>query len=406
VQRSEPVTTPTETRVRVLHMVSTFEEKTDTKWLLQLLSRIDRDRFETAAASFYGEAGLAARFQEFGIPTRCLEVPGEVNPQALPRAIRLIRAMKPHIVHTHLLRADLWGAMAARWVRVPVILSSAYAIGEYRRARRRRLDPLLDWVCRRLPTHVLAVSGAVKEDCVKRLGWAPEDVTVVYTGIDVPTVSNHERSHDRKRIRTELGLDEKDWLVVTVARLSYEKGLAWLIEAAKLLQDRHDRVRFLLVGDGPERAGLEEQVRQFALSDHVRFAGFRSDVDAVLSAADLFVLPSLMEGMPNALLEAWAASLPVVASEVGGLAEVVDSERTGLLVPPKNAPALADAIDRVLRDRGLARRLGEAGCQQVRDRFSVATVARNYENLYLRLIREWRERHDLDNGANHDTGCC
>lgn len=401
---AKEVTTPQEERVRILHLVSTFEEKTDTKWLLQLFPRIDRSRFELAIAAFYGQRTLLPRFAELGVRTYCLDAPGSVSLKALRRAIRVIWKEQPDIVHTHLLRADLVGALAARWVGTPVILTTCYALGEYRRAVKRRLDSVIDRVCRRLPNHVLAVSQAVKDDCVQRLGWNTRDVSVIHTGVHAPSRDADWRKGARDQVLQELELDGKTTLIVAVARLSYEKGIPWLIEAAKLVLGKHTGIRCLIVGDGPMRTELQDRINRLALSGHVSILGFRSDVATLLAAADVVVLPSLMEGMPNVLLEAWAASAPVVASKVGGLAEVIESEKTGLLVPPKNAPALAHAIVRLITDRTLSTQLGEQGYQQVQNRFSVATAARKYENLYLQLTRERREHHDSETGAHRPVG--
>ncbi len=371
--------------MRILHLVSTFEVKTDTKWLYRLLGRLDRSRFESAIACFYEGGLMMERFSALGMPAFNFNVPGRASPAALGRVLGLIRAYRPQVVHTHLLRADLYGGLAARLAGVPVVLSTAYALGDYRRDKVRRVDDFLDRVCRRLATDLLAVSEAVREDRIRRLRWPSDRVHTIHTGIEFPATADDGSA--RTRIRHEWGIPDRSPLVLAVARLSYEKGIDILIEAAAAIHRQLPAARFVVVGDGPLRDNLVVRIRSMGIEGVVQLAGFREDVETVLPAGDLFVMPSLMEGMPNALLEAHVAGLPVVASSVGGLAEAIEHERSGLLVPPRDPAALAAAIVRILNDEPLRRRLAHDGREFARQRFAVELVARRYEDLYEKLYR-------------------
>lgn len=371
-------------RVRVLHLVSTFEIKTDTKWLLQLCSRLDRERFACSVGCMYGGGDMRTRFDRAGIPTYDLAAPRGVDPAGLWRLWRLIRGLAPHVVHTHLLRADLYGGLAARLARVPVVLSSQYALFPYARVTSRACDGVLDRLCCALAGDALAVCEAIRQDLIGRLGWAPDRVHTVRTGLDFASWKPDRAA--RTSLRRAWGIPEDGAVVMTVARLSREKGIEVLVSAADQVRRACPNVRFVIVGDGPLRSGLVEQIGRQGLESVVRLAGFHADIPSVLSAADLFVLPSHSEGMPNAVLEAFAAGLPVVASAVGGLVEVIEHERTGLLVPAGDATALAGAISRLLADGALAYALAQAGAAAVRERFSVERVAREYEDLYEHLV--------------------
>lgn len=374
--------------VRVFHLVSTFAVKTDTKWLGQLLSRIDPRRFDSCVACMYGGGAMRDRFEAMGVKTFDLDARRELDPRGLWRLVQLIREIEPQIVHTHLLRADLYGGLAARLTRVPVVLTTQYAIYPYARAVVRAYDGLLDRVCRALATDALAVSEAVRQDLVGRIGWRPERTHTVHTGLDFEQW--HPTPDARERIRREWSISADSPVVLTVARLSYEKGLEVLIDAAGLLRQNCPKARFVLVGDGPLRPKLVEQVRRCGLEERVRFVGFHEDIASVLAAGDVFVLPSYMEGMPNAVLEAFAARLPVIASAVGGLVEVIEDGRTGLLVPVCDPAALATAIGRLIREPELAGRLAHAGAEAARQRFGLSVVAGKYEALYSSLITRSR----------------
>lgn len=370
-------------RCKVLHLVSTFAIKTDTKWLLQIARYLDPRRFALSAACFYAGGEIAPQLEQLGVETHNLDVPAAADPRAVLRARRLIEAIDPDLVHTHLLRADLLGGVAARTAGVPVIVSTAYAIGAFRRAEQRRSDGLLDGLCRLLPTHVLAVCEAVRDDCIGRWGFPPERVTVIRTGVDAPPPFEETARASWKRQWTQPGDGP---LIVTVARLSYEKGVDVLIDAMAIVAAARTDARSVVVGEGPQRRELESRIRRHGLEGVVRLAGFRRDVELALASADVVAVPSLMEGMPNVLLEAMAAGRPIVASDVGGIPEALANERCGLLVPPANAPALAAAIGRLLADRPAAQALGRAAADEVQRRCLARDVVARYGQWYESLI--------------------
>lgn len=386
---SDQLAAPGERPVRVLHLVSTFEIKTDTKWLLQLARRIDRRRFELSAACFHGGGPIRDRLDDLGVRTHNLHCPGELDPRSVTRAARLIRAGGYDVVHTHLLRADLYGGLAARLARTPVVVSTAYAVGEWRRVRKRRCDRLLDLVCARLPTHLLAVSNAVARDCARRLRIADERITVIHTGVDAPPVIDPGAAAAQRRA---WNVPPGAPLVLTVARLSHEKGLDTLIDAWVEVVARRPDARLVVVGDGPDRGQLQSRIRDAGLSETILLAGFLPDVWPALLAADVFCLPSNSEGMPNALLEAMAAGRPIVATDVGGNPEAIEHLTSGLLVPSNDPRALADGLVQLIEDRELAERLGRAALETIERRFTAADVAGRYEALYERLLEPWGER--------------
>lgn len=366
-----------------LHLVSTFAVKTDTKWLVQVARHLDSSRFRLSAACFYEGGPIRDQLEYLGVPTYNLDVPDERDPRAIVRARRLIRKLDCDLVHTHLLRADLFGGAAARWAGLQVIVSTVYAVGQYRREKRRKTDRLLDAACASLPTHVVAVSNAVKRDCVDRLGMRSDDVTVIHTGIDPPGEIDE---HAAAELREAWGAGDGVPLILTIARLSYEKGLDTLIDAAAVLRRTHPTAKFVVLGEGPDRPLLEERIRSNGLTDCVALAGFHADVWPAIAAADIICLPSKSEGMPNVLLEAMAVGKPIVATAVGGIPEAVASNMNGLLVPAEDPAALAAALAQLVDDRSLARRLGAAAKRTVADRFLARDAVAAYGELYDRLL--------------------
>jgi len=371
----------------VLHLVSTFEVKTDTKWLVQIARYLDRRRYRMSVACFHGDGPVREQLEDLGVRTHNLEAPDERDPRAILRARRLIDDGAYDIVHTHLLRADLFGGVAARWAGVPVILSTVYAMGSMSRVKKRIVDPVLDAACARLPKHVLAVSDAVRRDCVDRLHIPDDRVSVIRTGIDPPDQIDPVAG---KWQRKAWGVSESAPVVVTLSRLSREKGIEVLIDAAARVHAQRPDAVFVVAGEGPDRPLLEAHIARLGLNGVVKLAGFHSDVWSVLAAADVFCLASHSEGMPSALLEAMAASKPIVATAVGGIPEAIVDGLNGRMVKPGDAVDLARTISHMIANRADSIRLGHAARRTMDERFHARTVVARYGQLYQKLLGERR----------------
>ncbi len=226
---------------------------------------------------------------------------------------------------------------------------------------------------------LIAECEASRGYLLKRLGYAPDKVITIYNGVDVANWPVSKA--DRAQKRLELKLAPGDALIGCVGRLDAQKGHGTLIDAMAKIKGRLP-ARCAIIGGGPRRAALEAQVRRRGLQDHVRLLGERDDVISWLSAFDVFALPSFWEGLPNALLEAMALGVPPVASDVDGVPEVVDDGKSGLLVPPKDSAALAQALATLAGDAALRARLGAAAQKAVAERFGLLRMIESYQNAY------------------------
>jgi len=244
------------------------------------------------------------------------------------------------------------------------------------------------WACR-FADLILTNAEAVRERLAAER-YEPRRIDVIRNGIVFDRV---DRRADRPRIREELGLPPAAPVIALLSRLSKAKGIDYFLEAAALVARRHPAARFLIVGDcsadaagASYRVSLERSVERLGLGGRVVFTGFRCDVPALLSVVDVSVLPSLSEGLSNVIIESMAAGIPVVATAVGGNPELVEDGGTGLLVPARDAAALARAVDRLLSDPRMAARFGEAGRRRAEERFSLGAMVRATESLYVDLI--------------------
>lgn len=331
---------------------------------------------------------LVRELRSEGVPVIELGVRHKADITAIIRLLRLWKSDRPALIHTHLFHAGVLGRLAARSLGLSPLIVHQHGL---ERARS-RLRSILDRLLSPLAQQYVASCQAVARQLSTREAIPPEKLVVIYNGID-PSVfprSQSLLSGDRPEWRDDFlktfDLDPSSLHLACVGRLSPEKGQALLLEALSLLTAKGLRVQVVFFGEGPLRQALQERCAQLNLGAQVRFAGLRRDLHHWLPCFDLFALPSAWEGLSMALLEAMAAGLPVVATGVGGSPEVVVDGVTGLLVPPGDAAALANALTRLAQDPDLRHEMGAAGKQRVEAQFSLSSTVAALNNLYEELL--------------------
>src|SRR5688572_28207303 len=325
--------------------------------MTELIRRLDPERFAVHVACFEKAGAWLPRVVERAVSIVEFPIRGFARPATF-RALRdfasWCRQQRIAVVQTCDLYANIFGLPGAALAAVPVRIGSRRELNPDKTSR----QILLQRQAYRCATKVVANSSAARA-MLEQEGLPGTSIAVIPNGVEAGSFG--PRSHAASQpVRT----------VVTVANLRPEKNHETLIAAAAQLAADFPGVQFQIVGDGPRRAELEALVRTSGLERTVAFLGHREDVSDLLGAADVFVLPSRSEAFPNGAIEAMAAGLPVIASAVGGLLDLIEPDRTGLLVPAEDAGALAAALRRLLNDPPLARRLGEAAQAQVRQRYS------------------------------------
>ncbi len=288
-----------------------------------------------------------------------------------------------HVVHTHEYKSNLLGGWCAWRLGLPAVASVR---GYTDRTLPLRVYKWLDLsLTLRVFTRIVTVSDAVRAQ-VLRFGYPPDRVLTLHDAVDLAMFSPEKAAPLRERIREELVCTPETRLLCTVGRLSPEKGYHFLLDAFRQVVAAVPEARLIMVGDGLMRHHLEAQTVMYGLGSHVVFTGYRSDVEAVIAASDILVMPSLREGFGDPAIEAMALCVPVIGSSVGGIVEIVRHGETGLLVPPANPDALAEAIIGLLQDSTLRRRMGLQGRQVALQEYSVERLADALAELYEELV--------------------
>jgi glycosyltransferase involved in cell wall biosynthesis len=362
--------------MRVLLIIDELDIGGTEQQLVELVRLLPRAAYEPLVCCFrYGRK--AAEIERLGVRVVHLRKRGVVDLRLIWRLVRLMRRERVDVVQTYLIGGNLWGRIAALIARVPVLIASERNVDVWEDGVKRVLGRALARVTDRIVANAEAVRGYL----IGR-GADPTRVVTIRNGVDVGRFSG---PFDRAALRRQLGFDPEDLVAAVVARLEPQKGHAVVLEAAAELRDRFPRLRYLFVGGGGAEPALRAEVERRGLAGRVVFTGFRTDAADLLRAADLSLLVSSKEGMSNTLLESLAAGRPVIASRVGGNAEVVTSE-VGVLVPPGDAPALARALAVLLADPARLARMGERGRERARTEFPVTRMAFETAALYDDLL--------------------
>lgn len=356
--------------------------------ILTLLRGLDRTRFrpllvctpETAA-----KLGADVPADVTVIPLRLHRL-RDLGPAY--RLARVLRERRVDILHAHLFYSSLFASPVGWLCRVPVIVETPH-VREQWRSGWLKSRYVVDRLAGRFVDHYIAVSRANARYLVEEKRLPAAKVTVIENGCDLQRFASTQAT--AASLREGLAFDESDPILMAVGRLEPQKGHRVLLEALPAVRREFSRVRLVCLGDGAERSALEAQARRLDLSEAVRFAGYRPDVEAWFPLADVVVLPSFYEGLPLVAIESLAAGRAVVATAVDGTPEVVVNGETGLTVPPGDSAALAHAICRLLRNRDLRQRLGAAGRRWVRAHFTQERQVRQTQELYLHAwTSRWR----------------
>lgn len=326
---------------------------------------------------------LEDEFQERGIQFERAHHNAQFDPVCLSKIVALMKRRSIDVVHSHEFVMTVYGAAATLLHRVPQVITLHGS--RYHEGTRRR-HAALRWACRR-SAYTGTVSSATRDMYAESLDFPPASISVIPNGVR-PQIG------DGSVVRAELGLDDRESLILAVGNLYPVKGHSVLVQALTQLHRTAPDLpwRLAVAGRGDEEERLSTLTHEGGISDRVHLLGFRSDVADLLAAAQLFVMPSLSEGLPLALLEAMFAGKAIVASDVGGIPELIRDKQEGLLVPPRDPLALGQAVEKLLGDSHIRQELGEAARQRARSHYTIEAMTDAYEAVYGEAVARGRRR--------------
>lgn len=375
-------------KLKILFVIDSLGGGGTERSVAELLPYLIQANFTPIIVCFYRREGAESEVIAQGFDVRFLEGKGLV---AWVRQLRhIIKVEKPDIIHTMLYNADLAGRIAAigsSAIVVSSLVNTPYEAVRFRdpriKAYKLRVVQMIDWLTSRcLTKHFHAVSQAAKDSAIASLRIPAERITVVERGRNTDRLARPSAER-RLQARERLCLTDQDEVIVNLGRHEYQKGQKYLLEAFAKLASAHPRLVLLVAGhQGNLTNELENLKDRLGLNGQVRFLGFRNDVADILAAADLFVFPSLYEGLPGAVIEAMALGLPIVASDIPPVREVVEENRNAILVAPTSSSELAKAIATLLDDRDKALAYGRYSRKIFETRFTLQQSAARMIELY------------------------
>ncbi len=374
--------------MKILQLITTLNPGGAENHLLMLCRGLKaRDHEVEVAYLLPGYNHLVREFERSGIPVHALNMHSRYDWSVVRRTAALLSRGQYDVVHTHLIRADYVGAAARLWARLPGRLVSS-----------KHND---DWFYKTIPVALLerqtsrcfqrtiAISKAVKEFfCRRHLVSDPEQMKVIHYGLDLAGYDQRLSTSSRQAVREVFGLKPTECVFISAGRLEEQKGHRYLIDAFAQIHSHFPQARLWIVGEGSLRLQLTRQIQQHGIADRVSLLGWRSDLPQLLNAADVFVFPSLWEGFGLVLLEAMAARLPVIASRISAIPEIVEDGVIGRLLPARDVAALTEALTDYLADEPRRQAEGHVGRDRVVNCFGLDSMLAQTMAVYEGLLND------------------
>jgi glycosyltransferase involved in cell wall biosynthesis len=368
-------------KIKLVYIMASFKQYGGAQRALYLLiSKLDRQKYIPCVVCLGIDEYYAQAYRELGVKAKVYNTNIFNGIFVLFNLFFLLRREKPDIVQTYLFHADIIGRFLAKLAGVPIIISSIRCTNVYKKWRHLILDKLTAGIADK----ITFVTKKSIEFSLRHEGIKPEQVVVIPNGIDTQAYENNPANNS---MRKELDIKDGYIIVGGIGRLDKQKGFSCLIKAVPIMLQQQPKTVFIILGKGALERKLKELAKSLGLEANIKFLVPPQDVPQFLHMLDIFVLPSLYEGLSNSLLEAMAAGKPIVATNVDGSLEALD-DKSGILVPPGDEKELAEAILRLIEDKGLRQALGNAARKRVKEKFSLDKMIAEYQKLYDDLCAE------------------
>ncbi len=361
----------TDKKIKLIHIIPTLSMGGAERLLVDISKNLSKDIFDIEVICIVSSGIWKMELETAGIKVSVMGKKKGFSLKVFFTLLKMLKEKKPDIVHTHLFGADFYGRIVAYLAKVKTIVSTEHNLnfseGFVRRILKRITNNLADVI--------IAVSEAVKDYAIKKEGADPRKVQVILNGVKINKFLNTKRDYNKNEL-----------IIGSVGRLEKQKGYDLLLEA--IFKAKDQAIKCEIVGEGKERDYLEKRIHELRLFDQVKFIGQREDTPDFLNNIDIFVLPSRWEGLGIVILEAGLSGLPVIASNIDGIKEIIDDNQNGLLFEKANTDDLSDKLKTLLTDGEKRKELGESLQDKIKNNFDIKKIAEKYQKLYLEYYKK------------------
>ncbi|ODS31245.1 MAG: putative glycosyltransferase [Candidatus Scalindua rubra] len=390
-------------KIRVLHIITRLDKGGSADTTLLTVFFLNREKYEVFLANGSSlESNMSLMEKEvvkqdssfakakgvrtFTIPSLVRRLSFTKDIQAFISIYRLIKRIRPHIVHTHTSKAGVWGRSAAYLARVPIIIHTphGHVFHSYYGFVLTNIFVFAEKILSLMTDKITALTNQERDEHLEKGIASIEKYVIIHSGVVLDRFKN--MSVDIRAMKKELGIPQDSNVVGVIGRLVPIKGHKYLVSASKGIVEECPKTVFVFVGDGHLKSRLERQAESIGVRKNIIFTGWRNDASEILYLFDILVLPSLNEGMGRVLIEGMALGKPIVASNVGGIIDLVRNGENGILVPPRDSDALGKAILQLIKNKDMAEELGKNGKAIVNPIFDVSTMIKKIDDLYESLL--------------------
>jgi len=355
-----------------------------------MLKQFNKDTYDIRVCVLQVRKGnpIAVELEKEGIPVDLVLVRNLRNPINIFRVLQYFKKQSPDLIHTQLEFSDTLGNVAAKILHLPSV-STLHTLEIPKKRKFAILRLKLKWfVLKHYCDAIITVSEKTREHHLKFGKLPPAKIKTIYNGIQLSRFQGGNKTHPNK-VKQALNLRLNHTIITTIAVLREPKGIQYMLKALPGVLKHKPDLTYMIVGDGVYKASLQDLVADLRLQEHVVFTGYRTDIPNLLTISDLFILPSLGDALPTVLIEALASETPIIATQVGGIPEIIENNVNGLLVPPADSESLAEACLKILQNQELSHQLTSNGLATAELRFDVKAQVEQLENLYIELIRHY-----------------
>jgi len=373
--------------IKIMYLTTSPQMGGAEKQLFELSRRINKDDFEVLVCTLKSEGGnLLQKLQKEGITTKTIELNDKKDFKKVIELFKIIKEFKPDILQSFLFFDNILARIFGRILKVPVIISGQRNVETKRSFKRNFLDKITI----NLAHYIISNSEAGKKLIINRERFNPSKIFVCPNGIDFKNVVKL-REEQKQEIKDYYKIKDNQFIIGFVGYLTEQKGVENLLKAVSLIQNElKNKIKVLIIGDGDKKEELEKMSKELKIDAKVHFFGFQKNGFRFISMFDIFVLPSLWEGQPNVLLEAMAYEVPIISTRVGGVDEMIEDRRNGILVDAGNAYQIAGSINMICNDHQLRKNLSKKGLEVVQ-RYNVSKMVSKFEGLYKQFIKDCRK---------------